>query len=416
MKDTPSPERLHITILGRRNSGKSTLFNAITGQEASLVSEVPGTTTDPVRKAMEIPGAGPCLFTDTAGFDDDDGRLGKERRLLTAKALQQTDIAIMIFRDCGSEEKEWFRTVSARKIPVIPVINKADTSTEEEAGMTGRLAEETERLCGTPPVLVCAKTGEGVQDIYSAILRAVPEEHGRHSITGGLAGPGDTVVLVMPQDILAPKGRLILPQAQTIRELLELGCTVISCTADTFQESLAKLSSPPDLIITDSQVFGEIYQAKPPGTPLTSFSILFAAYKGDIGVFMQGAEALGHLDGRSRILIAEACTHAPAAEDIGRVKIPEMLRRRFGEGIRIDIVSGSDFPQDLSPYDIVIHCGACMFNRSYVMNRIAAARAQKIPVTNYGIAIAMMKGILDKVVFPASQGQPAAKGEGPTGT
>ena len=180
------------------------------------------------RKAMEIPGAGPCLFTDTAGFDDDDGRLGKERRLLTAKALQQTDIAIMIFRDCGSEEKEWFRTVSARKIPVIPVINKADTATEEEAGMAGRLAEETERLCGTPPVLVCAKTGEGVQDIYSAILRAVPEEHGRHSITGGLAGPGDTVVLVMPQDILAPKGRLILPQAQTIRELLELGCTVIS--------------------------------------------------------------------------------------------------------------------------------------------------------------------------------------------
>ena len=397
MNNTPSSERLHITVFGKRNAGKSSLVNAITGQKVALVSDTPGTTTDPVHKAMEIPGIGPCLFTDTAGFDDDAAGLGDKRIGLTAKALEKTDIALMIFRDCDAVEKEWYEKLKGNGIPVIPVINKTGST---GPGSLGLLKKDILAICKDEPLTVNALTGEGTDSIIRAVQRRLPEDYGHQTITGNLVKKGDTVLLVMPQDIQAPKGRLILPQVQTLRELLDKECTVVSCTAGRIKESLAGLAAHPDLIITDSQVFQEVVAAKPAECRLTSFSVLFAAYKGDINAFTEGARALEHLNGNSRILIAEACTHAPASEDIGRVKIPRMLRQRFGDGLRIDIVGGTDFPDDLSPYSLIIHCGACMFNRRYVLSRIAAARKQGIPITNYGIAIAWLKGILDKVALP----------------
>ena len=397
MNNTPSSERLHITVFGKRNAGKSSLVNAITGQKVALVSDTPGTTTDPVHKAMEIPGIGPCLFTDTAGFDDDAAELGDKRIGLTAKALEKTDIALMIFRDCDAVEKEWYEKLKGNGIPVIPVINKTGST---GPGSLGLLKKDILAICKDDPLTVNALTGEGTDSIIRAVQRRLPEDYGHQTITGNLVKKGDTVLLVMPQDIQAPKGRLILPQVQTLRELLDKECTVVSCTAGRIKESLAGLAAHPDLIITDSQVFQEVVAAKPAECRLTSLSVLFAAYKGDINAFTEGARALEHLNGNSRILIAEACTHAPASEDIGRVKIPRMLRQRFGDGLGIDIVGGTDFPDDLSPYSLIIHCGACMFNRRYVLSRIAAARKQGIPITNYGIAIAWLKGILDKVALP----------------
>lgn len=397
MNNTPNSERPHITILGKRNSGKSTLLNAITGQTSSLVSDIPGTTTDPVRKAMEIPGIGPCLLTDTAGFDDDADKLGTQRIALTRKAMEDSDIAILIFQDCDGIETEWYKTLERSSIPVIPVITRTDIM---PSGLPDILSGNVETVCGEKPVRVNPSTGDGIGELFKAVLGKLPQDYGHHSITGDLVKEGDTVLLVMPQDIQAPKGRLILPQVQTIRELLDRRCTVISCTTDRLASALGQLSSPPQLIITDSQVFSEVWEQKPEGSLLTSFSILFAGYKGDIRAFLDGAEAMSRLKQDSHILIAEACTHAPAAEDIGRVKIPGLLHRRFGQGLKIDTVSGNDFPQDLSGYDLIIHCGSCMFNRKYVLSRIAVAKSQGVPVTNYGIAIAWLKGILGKVAIP----------------
>lgn len=385
-------------------------MNAITGQTASLVSDMPGTTADPVRKAMEIPTIGPCLFIDTAGFDDDAEGLGEMRVGRTMKALEDTDIAILMFRDCDDTEKEWFKILKDRKIPVVPVLNifhEREKSLSDNNGSHKESSQAKSRdiheLTGENPVEVNAETGENVQAIFNTILRKLPENYGTHTITGNLVKEGDTVMLVMPQDSQAPKGRLILPQVQTIRELLDRRCTVVGCTPDRIKVTLQALSSPPQLIITDSQAFSEAWSAKPEESRLTSFSILFAGYKGDIYTFMDGTKALDMLTEESRVLIAEACTHAPATEDIGRVKIPRMLRQRIGQGLRIDIVSGTDFPEDLSGYDLIIHCGACMFNRRYVLNRITSARSRHIPITNYGLTIAWAKGILGKVALPAQE-------------
>lgn len=385
-------------------------MNAITGQTASLVSDMPGTTADPVRKAMEIPAIGPCLFIDTAGFDDDAEGLGEMRVGRTMKALEDTDIAILMFMDCDDTEKEWFKILKDRKIPVVPVLNifhEREKSLSDNNGSHKESSQAKSRdiheLTGENPVEVNAETGENVQAIFNTILRKLPENYGTHTITGNLVKEGDTVMLVMPQDSQAPKGRLILPQVQTIRELLDRRCTVVGCTPDRIKVTLQALSSPPQLIITDSQAFSEAWSAKPEESRLTSFSILFAGYKGDIYTFMDGTKALDMLTEESRVLIAEACTHAPATEDIGRVKIPRMLRQRIGQGLRIDIVSGTDFPEDLSGYDLIIHCGACMFNRRYVLNRITSARSRHIPITNYGLTIAWAKGILGKVALPAQE-------------
>ncbi len=423
---TPVSERLHIAVLGARNSGKSSLVNAIAGHTVSLVSEIPGTTADPVSKAMEIPGTGAVVFIDTAGFDDE-GELGELRVERTGKSLDRTDIAILLFRDgLRTEEtntakgtlhcrkygntgvagiyREWYRILSDKGIRVIPVLNTCAedelSPDTEDAGQRTVLKMEIEKLTGLEPVTVNAATGEGIQAVYDAIAAMTDDTQRARTITGDLVNPGDTVLLVMPQDSEAPKGRLILPQVQTIRELLDKGCSAVCCTPETMSATLGKLAGPPDLIITDSQVFREVWQARPEGCRVTSFSILFAAYKGDLDAFIRGAEALDRLAPDSHILITEACTHIPASEDIGRVKIPGMLKHHFGDSLNIDIVSGSDFPDDLSGYDLVIHCGACMFNRKYVLNRIRDAAGQNVPITNYGIAIAWAAGILDKVSLP----------------
>lgn len=390
---TPHANRLHIALFGRRNSGKSSLINALTGQDIALVSATPGTTTDPVSKAMEVHPLGACLFIDTPGFDDDQEELGSMRIARTLKTIEKTDVALLLCEDGGKEEQEWMALLAQHEIPVVLILNKTDILIDIE--QQACLLREN---CGQQPILVSAKMGLGIQDVFQAILEKLPEDFGEQTITGGLVEEGDVVLLVMPQDIQAPKGRLILPQVQTIRELLDKKCLVMSCTTDKLEDILKALVQPPKLIITDSQAFSLVYQQKPAESLLTSFSVLFAAYKGDINYFVEGASAIHKLTEQSHVLIAEACTHAPLTEDIGRVKIPHLLRQRIGKNLQIDLVSGSDFPKDLSGYDLIIHCGACMFNRKYVLSRISQARGQNIPMTNYGVAIACLTGILDKIV------------------
>ena len=400
---TPNANRLHIALFGKRNSGKSSLINALTGQDTALVSDTPGTTTDPVQKAMEIHGIGPCLFIDTPGFDDE-GELGNRRIERTWKAVEKTDIALLLCAGGSSaeetgepdftEELHWLEQLKAKNIPTILLINKADIRKN-----TASLAIRIKESFGSQPIPVSAKEKTGVELIRQAILEKLPEDFDQQSITGNLVTEGDLVLLVMPQDIQAPKGRLILPQVQTMRELLDKKCLIMSCTTDKLRETLQALSRPPKLIITDSQVFKTVYEQKPEESRLTSFSVLFAGYKGDIRYYVKSASAIGSLTESSRVLIAEACTHAPLSEDIGRVKLPHLLRKRIGEKLSIDIVAGTDFPQDLTPYSLVIHCGACMFNRKYVLNRIERARLQNVPMTNYGVAIAFLNGILSQIEY-----------------
>lgn len=394
MQDTPRANRLHIGLFGKRNSGKSSLINALTNQETALVSDVAGTTTDPVYKAMEIHGIGPCVFIDTAGLDDE-GELGALRIRQTMRAMERTDVALLVCTgDDIEKELEWNRLLKEKNIPVIWILNKADLLADATATV-----RSIEKKCGQVPLAVSARTKQGMEDIRRSLIAKLPDETMSQGIVGRLVKEGDTVMLVMPQDIQAPKGRLILPQVQTIRELLDRKCLVMSCTTDKIDQMLQTLVQPPSLIITDSQVFKTVYEKKPAASRLTSFSVLFAQYKGDINYFIEGANAIGCLTENSHVLIAEACTHAPLAEDIGRVKIPNMLRKKFGAGLQIDHVSGTDFPEDLNKYDLVIHCGACMFNRKYVLNRVAQARNQHIPMTNYGVTIAYLTGILDKIDY-----------------
>lgn len=391
MNNIPASDRLHIALFGRRNSGKSSLINALTGQDTAVVSPTPGTTTDTVQKAMEIPGIGPCLFIDTPGFDDE-GELGAMRIDRTMKAIEKTDIALLLCHPDMTEELAWMQRLKEKNIPVVLLLNKADALEEPEA-----IAKEIEQIAHQRPLIVSAARPQGMELIRQEILTQLPEDYGQQTITGDRVTEGDLVLLVMPQDIQAPKGRLILPQVQTMRELLDKKCLVVSCTTEKLADTLQALARPPKLIITDSQVFKTVYEQKPADSDLTSFSVLFAGYKGDIGYYTASAAAIASLTETSRVLIAEACTHAPASEDIGRVKLPRMLRNKAGEGLRIDIVSGSDFPADVTPYALIIQCGACMFNRKYVLNRIEQARRQGVPMTNYGVAIAYLSGILDKI-------------------
>jgi len=391
LNHTPTANRLHIALFGRRNSGKSSLINALTGQDAALVSDIPGTTTDPVSKAMELHGIGPCVIIDTPGFDDE-GTLGEMRIERTLKAIERTDIALLLCEENNlQEEAAWMQQLKAKNIPVILILNKADIRKD--------ISSLIEQELGENPLLVSAKEKRGMEDIRLAILEKLPQDFEQPSITGDLVSENDLVLLVMPQDIQAPKGRLILPQVQTMRELLDKKCLVMSCTTDKLPQTLQALARPPKLIITDSQVFKTVYEQKPVESLLTSFSVLMAGYKGDIRQFIEGASAIDRLTENSRVLIAEACAHAPMTEDIGRVKIPRLLRKKTGEGLQIDMVSGSDFPKDLSGYDLIIHCGACMFNRKHVMNRLESASSQQIPMTNYGITLAHLMGILDKIVY-----------------
>lgn len=398
MKNIPQSERIHITLLGRCNSGKSSLINALTKQEMAIVSEVAGTTTDPVSKSMEIPGVGPCLLVDTAGFDDT-SILGKERLKKTQKVLSKTDMAVMVYRNADiSEELEWVKRLASLHIPVIHVINE-----EGVPEIIGHIVEDVIRSTHNHPLILNAKTGEGVEKLLNRITELRDDDQSA-TITGNLVKPGDVVLLVMPQDHQAPRGRLILPQAQTIRELLDKGCIPICCTTERIESAITSLVSPPELIITDSQMLSHVKKVVPPSCRITTFSILFAGYKGDIKVFIEGAKAIECLTPHSHILIAEACTHAPLSEDIGREKIPAMLRKRVGDTLQVDVVSGADFPNDLSKYNLVIHCGACMFNRKHVLTRIKQAIKQGVPITNYGITIAYLSGILNEVVYPKDSG------------
>ena len=394
LNNTPTGNRLHIALFGRRNSGKSSLINALTGQDTALVSDIPGTTTDPVSKAMELHGIGPCVIIDTPGFDDE-GTLGEMRIERTLKAIERTDIALLFCEESELQvEKEWMQQLKAKNIPVILILNKTDIRKNIPS-----IIEEIESVLLQKPVAVSAKDKKGLEDIRLAILEKLPQDFEQPSITGDLVSENDLVLLVMPQDIQAPKGRLILPQVQTMRELLDKKCLIMSCTTDKLSQTLKALAYPPKLIITDSQVFKTIYEQKPAESLLTSFSVLMAGYKGDIRQFIEGASAIDCLTESSRVLIAEACAHAPMTEDIGRVKIPRLLRKKVGEGLHIDMVSGSDFPKDLSEYDLIIHCGACMFNRKHVMNRLESASSQQVPMTNYGITLAHLMGILDKIAY-----------------
>ena len=389
--DTPRASRLQIGLFGRRNAGKSSLINALTGQEISLVSPVAGTTTDPVYKSFELAGVGPVVFIDTAGLDDV-GDLGALRVERTRQALDKTDVAILVLTEAPMEELPWLDLLKEKGRPVLAVLNKSDTLPSPDL-----TAEGLSEILGLPVLPVSAATGKNIDKLRTALAEAAPPDFWELSITGDLAQTGDLVLLVMPQDIQAPKGRLILPQVQTIRELLDKKCTVVSCTADCIETTLQALARPPKLIITDSQAFPTVWKSKPAESLLTSFSILFAGYKGDIDEFLAGAKAIDGLAENSRVLIAEACAHAPKEEDIGRVKIPRLLRKKVGEGLSVDFVRGNDFPEDLSPYDLVIHCGACMFNRQHVMSRIAQAKNQNTPICNYGVVLAALNGILDKV-------------------
>lgn len=408
--ETPGSERLSIAFVGRRNAGKSSLVNAIAGQSVSIVSDIPGTTTDPVRKAIELPHLGACVLIDTAGLGDV-GALGSFRESATHLQIEKADIVVLVcVADAVTElvEEPVVSNLKASGTPFIAVLNKADTLDDP-----AQAAELLAMDLGVKPLIVSAASGQGIPEMLDALLDKVPADFGQRSLLGGLVSEGDLVVLVMPQDSEAPKGRLIMPQARVIRELLDKGNVSINCTPESFKATLNSLSRNPDLVIVDSSVFKSVAPEVPQGTRLTSFSILMAAFKGDISYFVESAKAIDLLRPGDKVLIAESCSHVPAGEDIGRVKLPAMLRKtlsaRFGlsadtppeDILDIDTASGNDFPRDLSEYSLIIHCGGCVFSRKHLLSRVEAARRQGIPMTNYGVAMAFLTGILPKVVIPS---------------
>ena len=386
--------RYHIAVFGRRNAGKSSLVNCIAGQGVSIVSDVAGTTTDTVWKNIELPGVGAAVIADTAGFDDV-GELGTMRVYAARKVLARADVAILLLGEYdgdASPEKEWLAQIREQQLPVIIIAGKSD-----KEGCAERMTAWQKEL-GGDVIPFSAVTGEGRDALLDCIARQYIQDDDLDDITHSLVKPGDIVVLVMPQDASAPKGRLIQPQVQTLRNLLDKHCIPLCCAPEELPDLLQSLVAPPQLIITDSQVFATVEKLTPSETKLTSFSVLMARHKGDIDAFRCGAKALLALPPTARVLIAEACSHIPQNEDIGRVKLPRLLRSKLGDGLKIDVVGGNDFPDDLVGYDIVIHCGACMFNRRTVLSRVRQAKAQGVPITNYGIAIAALSGILDRVV------------------
>lgn len=389
MEKTPRSERLHIGLYGKMNAGKSSVFNDLSGQKVSIVSDKKGTTTDPVLKTMEMKGIGPVVLMDTAGLNDLEDVLGGERVKKTKGLFLKTDVALLLVeagdRDLR-EEEELIEGFLSLNTPVLGLITKG-----EDPFLLDFLKNK-----GLNALIYKLK---GSKEELLKLLQTLEKEE-EESITGSLCTSGDVVMLVMPQDASAPKGRLIKPQVETTRELLDKGCTIVSTTPTDMEASLNALKKAPDLIITDSQAFKEIYALRPEESKLTSFSVLYAGYKGDFPYFLEGVKTLEKLTEDSRVLIAEACSHIPQQEDIGRVKLPRMLRKRFGEGLSIDILGGDEFPEDLRVYDLVLSCGACMFNKKHMMGRILRAKEQEVPMTNYGVAIAYLTGILDKVSLP----------------
>ncbi len=397
LNQTPQGERTHIAIFGRRNAGKSSLINALTGQEVAIVSPVKGTTTDPVRKAMELLPLGPVLIIDTAGLDDD-GALGALRVQRTRDVLNHVDIAILVAEaepGIGDCERELAAAVRAKGRPLVVVFNKADLAVPAEAARRQVAAE-----LQAPVHVVSAATRDGIEDLKLALARMVPEDTGGRRLVGDLLQPRDVVVLVTPIDSAAPKGRLILPQQQVARDILDAGAVVVVTRETELRAALAGLAAKPRLVITDSQAFELVAAETPPDVWLTSFSILFARYKGDLEELVRGAQAVDRLRDGDRVLIAEGCTHHRQQDDIGTVKIPRWLRQYAGRKLVLEHASGMKYPRDLQEYALVVHCGACMLNRREMLWCIAQARAAGVPVVNYGVLIAFLKGILPRALAP----------------
>jgi [FeFe] hydrogenase H-cluster maturation GTPase HydF len=392
MQDTPKANRLHIAIFGKRNSGKSSLINAITGQDIAVVSNVAGTTTDPVYKAMELLPLGPVMFIDTAGLDDK-GEVGELRIEKTKEVMDKTDLALLVFTAEESEhslEHEWLEELKKRDISVLGVINKIDIKDADEA--------QFKKEFSIPFLKVSAKCGLNINELKDAIKENAPQDFERSTIVGDVIKNKAAVILVAPQDIQAPKGRLILPQVQVIRDLLDHNAQVLTVKDTELEDALNLLSRKPDLVITDSQVFKKVSSILDADIPLTSFSILMARYKGDLGILVKGAKAINKLKPGDRVLIAEACTHHPLKNDIGREKLPAWLEQKVQGKLNIEVMAGEDFPKDLAQYKLILHCGGCMFNRKQFMTRLRTAEEHNVPITNYGIAIAEINGILDRVI------------------
>lgn len=401
MNDTPSGERVHIGFFGRRNVGKSSLVNRVTGQELSVVSDVRGTTTDPVYKAMELLPMGPVMIIDTPGFDDE-GSLGELRVQKTRQILHKTDVAVLVVDavegicPCDRQLLELFRE---KGIPYMIAVNKSDLMGKADQSIEP--PDESFRA-GWDPVYVSAAKGEKIHELKERIAALSTAEDKSRRLVADLIQPLDMIVLVVPIDSAAPKGRLILPQQQTIRDILEAGASSLVVRENELADVLQNLGRRPDMVITDSQVFEEVAEVVPLEIPLTSFSILMARYKGLLTAAVQGVAAIDRLQDGDRILIVEGCTHHRQCDDIGTVKIPRFLQKYTGRELIIETSSGMSFPEDLSPYALVIHCGGCMLNEREVRWRMRCAGEQGVPITNYGIAIAHMKGILRRSIgiFP----------------
>lgn len=401
MLDTPKGLRLAIGVFGRRNVGKSSLVNALVGQDVSIVSAEAGTTTDPVEKAMELAPLGPVSFVDTAGIDDV-GDLGALRTARTENAIARTDLAIVVTDGAGlgDDEDRLFAAFRATATPVVVVFNKADLAPAPE--------RDRRRLddAGMAWVAVSAARGEGIDRLRAAMVAAAPDPGMEvPRLLGDLIGPGAMVILVVPIDLGAPKGRLILPQVMAIRDILDSDATALVVKERELRDTLARLGRKPDLVVCDSQVVLKAAADTPEDVPLTTFSILMARFKGDLAAFARGAAAIDRLKPGARVLIAEACAHHALADDIGRVKIPRWLRQYAGGDLVFDHSAGRDFPEDLTPYALVVQCGGCTVNRKLVVSRQHRAEAQGVPMTNYGVAISRVQGVLPRAlqVFPAAK-------------
>lgn len=406
MNETPSGERVHIAFFGRRNAGKSSLVNAVTGQELAIVSDVRGTTTDPVYKSMELLPLGPVVIIDTPGIDDE-GELGVKRVGKTRQVLNKADLAVLVIdavEGTSSWDEEMIRLFEKKEIPYLVVYNKMDLLAgkmdfQQEKGEDAKerlnRAEEKKHMAAHT-VYVSARTNEGIRQLKESMARLTSQEMSEKRLVADLVNPLDTVILVVPIDKAAPKGRLILPQQQVIRDLLDTGAMPLVCRETELSEAFSKLKKEPALVITDSQVFPLVDRLTPPQVRLTSFSILFARYKGDLKQAAEGAKALETIQDGDPILISEGCTHHRQCGDIGTEKLPNWIRQYTGKTPEFHFTSGTEFPEDVSGYKLIVHCGGCMLNAREMKSRLRCAADQEIPMTNYGILIAYMKGILKR--------------------
>ncbi|MDR3709838.1 MAG: [FeFe] hydrogenase H-cluster maturation GTPase HydF [Capsulimonadaceae bacterium] len=396
MNKTPKSLRLHIGLFGRRNVGKSSLLNAITRQNVSIVSGIAGTTTDPVEKPMEMLPIGPVLFIDTAGIDDA-GALGDLRVEKTRQVFDRTDLGIIVIAEEGwsDYEEAVLKDLKHRGTPVVAVFNKSDIAAPDPAVLDKLGA------ANVAYVRTAAATGAGILDLREALIKAAPEEFiSSPPLIGDLIAPGDFVILVVPIDTEAPKGRLIMPQVQSIRDLLDNDACCMVVKERELRHAIENMKTPPSLVVTDSQAFLKVAADTPPEIPMTSFSILFSRAKGDLSEFVRGATAIDRLKSGSRILVAEACSHHPIGDDIGRVKIPRWLRQYVGGALEFEHYQGRDFPADLSPYDLIIHCGSCALGRREMLSRILHCRREGKPITNYGMCIAYTLGVFERALAP----------------